>query len=274
MRRKELREAIEDVSFGLISSAINLSLGLVVFGAITATSARRPSSVAKAVEEATNFQGINRDSLKQAFWKARNRGLLRRRRSKGQSYWSATELGKQRLKSKFPIYHTQRPWDKKLYLITYDIPEDKRRDRDRLRELLINLKARQFQHSVYLMLWDPSQPLKQFIKEYNLEGSVIVSDTGTDGSIGEMDLDQLIWQVFRLENLNNRYELFLKEAKKSQPNPIQLAFHFFSILADDPQLPFELLGPKWKGTKAYEKFAEIAGDKIINFLNSKRPHIS
>lgn len=265
MRKKNLQEAVEDVSFGVLSTAINLTISLVTFGAVAfGSGTTNPRAVSEAAETATNLSGVSKESLKRAFWQARNRGLLKRERKRGEEYWVATKLGRKRLAAKIPIYQTKRPWDRKLYLITYDIPEEKHHDRTRLRKLLETLGAGQFQYSVYLMLWDPTEILKKFIKDHSLTGSVIVSDTGTDGSIGDIDLDELAWEVFKLEELNARYEKFLQEVKNKTFHPLKLIFRYFSILKDDPQLPFELLGPTWLGDKAYHEFQKLTRSSRVN----------
>lgn len=267
MRKNELRESVSDFSFGLLSTALNLSIGLAAFGANAFTSGKSPSSISRAVEAAANVPGISKDSLKRAFWKAQNRGLLKRKRIRGKDFWITTEQGKQRLSSKLPTYYTNRPWNGRLYLVTYDIPVEKSSDSKRLRYYLKKIGARRLQHSVYLILWDPTEVLKTFIRDHDLSGMVIVSDTGSDGSVGNSDLDELIWEVFRLEELNNRYKNFLEKIKDKNQPPIELAFRYLSILANDPQLPFELLGPTWTGDKAYRKLKEIIGTRKISFFS-------
>lgn len=266
MTKSELKEAVEDFSFGVISTAINLTLSLAVFGTITMTSGRSPAAVSRASELAANITGVNKEILKRAFWKSRNLGLLRRKRTRGKEHWIATQQGLKRLAAQIPTYQTERPWDGKIYLVTYDVPREKSRSRDKLREQLVRIGARRFQHSVYLILWDPTDVIKKFISEHDLSGLVIVSDTGTDGSIGEIDLDHLIWETFALEDLNQSYEAFIQQTKKKNRNPLQLGFHYLSILADDPQLPFELLGPTWKGDKAYRVFKKLFQNQTESLL--------
>ena len=257
MRNPKLRETVEDISFGLLSTTINLALGLISFSATAFTPGAAHGAVWQAVEQSSNDTGISKQSLKYAFWKAKNLGLLRRKRARSRYFWELTDEGTRRLESKLPKYQKERPWDGKLYLITYDIPEKKRYHRNKLRDYLISIGARQFQQSIYLILWDPTEVLRHFIQSRDLKGLVIVSDTGTDGAIGDVDLDTLIWNVFRLEDLNERYESFLKQTEQLQQEKSSLAFHYLSVLKDDPQLPFQLLGPTWLGDKAYRRYLEL-----------------
>ena len=257
MRNEELRELIEEFSFGVLSSAINLSLGLLATAGAITTSSTNPAEVWKALEETSTLPAISKESFRNAFWRARNQGLLKRKQARGKTFWTLTKQGRKRLASTFPIYQEDRPWDRKLYLVTYDIPEEQRADRTLLQKMLKKLGAGQLQKSIYLLLWDPTEVIKGFIKDHGLSGMVIISNTGTDGSIGEKSLDELVWEIFQLDELNERYKDFIQNHKRKQLQAIQLAFLYFSILKDDPQLPFELLGPTWKGTKAYTIFKSL-----------------
>lgn len=257
MRNPKLRETVEDISFGLLSTTINLALGLISFSATAFAPGAGRSAVWQAVEQSSRDTGINKDSLRYAFWKAKNLGLLQRRRVRNKKFWRLTKKGEEHLKSKLPVYRKERPWDGKLYLVTYDIPEKKRYHRNKLRDYLATIGARQFQQSIYLILWDPTEVLRSFIQAHDLKGLVIISDTGTDGTIGEIDLDTLIWSVFKLEDLNERYKLFLQKAEQTNQPRAHLVFHYLSILKDDPQLPFQLLGPTWLGNRAYRRYLEL-----------------
>jgi len=257
VRNPKLRETVEDISFGLLSTTINLCLGLVSFSSTVSSSGKSHKAIWQAVEQSSKDTGISKESLKYAFWKAKNLGLLRRKRARSRYSWELTGEGARRLESKLPQYQKERPWDGKLYLVTYDIPEKKRYHRNKLRVFLMTIGARQFQQSVYLILWDPTEVLRHFIQVHDLNGLVIVSDTGTNGAIGDADLDTLIWNVFRLKDLNERYGSFLKQAEQPKQEKSHLTFHYLSILKDDPQLPFHLLGPTWMGNRAYRRYLEL-----------------
>lgn len=257
MRNPKLRESIQDFSFGLLSSAINLVIHLVSLEMAIITSQPSPGSVWKALEQTSTVTGVSKESLRYAFWKAQRLGLLTRKRVRGRQYWLATEAGQKRLEETLPTYRTERPWDGKLYLVTYDIPEQKHSARDGLRKFLKKLGADKFQESVYLLLWDPSEALQNYIRDHALKGFVIVSDTGKDGSIGEMDVDDLVWNVFNLQELNARYNDFITKTQAKQQHPASLSLLYLSILKDDPQLPSNLLGPNWLGDKAHQVYQSL-----------------
>ena len=72
-----------------------------------------------------------------------------------------------------------------------------------------------------------------------------------------MDVNELIDRVYKLSNLNSRYEDFIEKALKGYCLTSQLKFLYLSILEDDPQLPFQILPEWWLGDKAQEAFFNI-----------------
>lgn len=68
-------------------------------------------------------------------------------------------------------------------------------------------------------------------------------------------------RVYHLDRLNARYGEFLKQSLKHWPR-FQIATTFYSILKDDPQLPFELLPKDWQGDKDFKKFSAIVGKSL------------
>lgn len=271
MRNKAITDAISDVSYGLLTTSINLAISLVIFSDEFASAGTNPWKVMRAFEFANTFPHLDKDVLKRAVWRAKHQGLLKREHERGRDFWIATDQGRRKLTATLPVYFKKRPWNGRIYVVTYDVPENLHNQRTGLRKFLLQLGARRFQQSIYLILWDPTQLLRTFVEAHHLTGMVIVSDTGTDGSIGEKSLDELIWEVFELEALNQRYKDFLNTTERDKSKPAQLAFNYLSILADDPQLPFELLGPTWLGDKAYETIKTRLGEEPSSLFSSTRP---
>ena len=67
-------------------------------------------------------------------------------------------------------------------------------------------------------------------------------------------MDDLVNRVYKLDQLNQRYSEFIFWVRKGRLDKKQIAFKFLSILADDPQLPFDILPYNWLGNKAYKLF--------------------
>ena len=91
-----------------------------------------------------------------------------------------------------------------------------------------------------------------------MTGLVLVANIGSDGSIGDEKLENLLVRIYKLDEINNRYTDFIEKCKKGKIiSKLQMTFEYYSILKDDPQLPFELLPKNWLGDKAnkvYHKY--------------------
>jgi len=164
-----------------------------------------------------------------------------------------TKEGRERLSSLVPIYHEKRAWDNRMYLVTYDIPETHRKQRNILRESLQRIGCGRLQDSVWMTPYNPTDILTDVVEHNNLQGTVIISTIGKDGSIGEESLPELIIRIYCLEELNKRYIVWLEEAKNRKQIDHWIILKYLSILQEDPQLPFSLLPSWWKGDVAYQQ---------------------
>lgn len=263
MVKDEVKEAVVSISCGLLSSVTNLSL-FVILNPLNISledsfkySAGKTASISadKAMDQLLSL-GINKENIKRAFWKLSHRKWIKRG-GKDKKDFYITPASNTKFKKLFPIYMKERLWDKHLYLITYDISEEVYKQRNVLRNYLKNLHCGLLQESVWITPFNPKQILKKFIIEKKISGSIIISDVGDDGSIGDEDLDDLVVRVFNLEALNEKYNEFIQELKNNKLNKILLNFKFLSILKEDPQLPFEILPYNWLGDKAYQYLKEF-----------------
>jgi len=243
------RKKINDFSFGLVMRLTDLSL-LFLFLALTMTMASKHSSKYLNGLFKKLQASLDEGKIRNSFYQLKRRGLIDYSRGIWQTA-EITRIGKRRLKQILPEYEPKRMWDKRLYLVSYDIPDEQKIIRDNLRRILIKLGCGQLQKSVWLTPYNPKKALKDFVAENDLEGLVLVSDLGKDGSIGEEDNRNLVNRVYSLDELNKRYSEFLTCWKDKQIQP-EITAHFFSILRDDPQLPFELLPDDWLGEQAWE----------------------
>lgn len=258
LRREEIWEKISDLSSGVLATGIDLVLFFIFQGINLGEYGYGSIAARRATESSIDDVlacGIDKETIKKAIWKATHRKLIKRPK-RDERLFEITREGIERLKSLFPEYQSKRAWDSHFYLVTYDIPEKRHRDRDLLREYLRKIGCGMLQASVWLTPYNPQQILKKFIEENNLPGTIIVSDIGKDGSVGDEDLDDLVSRVYHLGEINGRYENFIGELREGTLNKVRAHFYFLSILKDDPQLPFEILPYNWLGDKAYKLVKE------------------
>ena len=209
------------------------------------------SQVMKGSDAATrDLEEVNYQTIKRALRRLKASGLL-------SSKDEITKLGLRRLQAIIPEYQSKRPWDGNLHLITYDIPTSQNYKRDRLREYLKTIGCGLLQESLWITPYNPRVLVQRFVEERSLEGTILVSNIGKDGSVAGKTIQELIESVYNLSNLNMRYKDFLSKAKLENQSIMRLRFLYLSILESDPQLPFELLPEGWLGNKANKTYLNI-----------------
>lgn len=251
VKKNDLLNLTEDI-FGRSVDA-TLSLLAYVSAVIVVPSFDRSASFQARIISEKFLQTINYDVIKNALITAHKKHYLVRRRH---ALPEITREGKKRLQEILPVYDSVRVWDKRLHIITYDIPERRHITRDLLRRYLHRLGCAKLQASVWLTPYNPVDTLRAFIQEQQIEGTIIVSDLGTDASVGEETIEGLISRLYDLESLNTRYEVWLDDFSK-QPLNFEAYVRYLAILKDDPQLPFLLLPKWWKGDKAHKVISPL-----------------
>jgi phenylacetic acid degradation operon negative regulatory protein len=236
---------------GVLSYTVDVALWLSLYMLELSMPAPMSGKEWRARINADKFlHHVNYDVIKHAIINAKRKGWLKK--SRRHAWPQITEAGKKRLAAILPTYDEKRIWDGRLHLITYDIPESKRNDRALLREHLRIIGCGMLQESVWITPYNPIDMIRSFIDDHRLAGTIIISDLGKDGSIGEEDTTDLVVRVYHLDALEERYENLLHEIRDTKVIDHWMIMRYFSILRDDPQLPFALLPKWWKGDKVYQ----------------------
>ncbi len=251
---------------GLFSHAVDLALWTVVYMGEVGLPQSTSGQVWRAQIAADHYlYQVNYDVIKNALKMARRNGWIKTRRRNALP--EITGKGKLRLASIIPQYDDKRTWDGRMHLVTYDIPESRKIDRELLREFLRRIGCAMLQESVWITPYNPIDLVRSFVDEKELSGTVIVSDLGKDGAVGEEDLRALLVRVYKLENLNDRYEKWLSSVEELDGIDHFALIRCLAILNDDPQLPFALLPPWWKGDKANA----LVKSQLLSVSKSLRP---
>ena len=208
------KRKIADLSWGLAVKMSDLVLVTLFLGlTFTAPSKHTGKFLSKIFRKVHEY--LSEDKIRTVFYRLKQDGLV----NYSKRLWQTpqiTQAGKKRLQQLLPEYNEIRTWDKHLYLISYDIPESKKPERDNLRRLLKTLGCGLLQESVWLTPYNPKEILENFVVKNDLIGLVLVSDLGKDGSIGEEDNRGLVARVYRLDQLNRRYGEFLDHWKNKK----------------------------------------------------------
>lgn len=271
-RSIELKRLASRVSWGFVETLSGLLLYQFALGVslATTTGGKRSGTVSQALEETDQlsdqlFTTFDPSQIKSAFYHLKRKGLIKTIKSKRYEA-KITKRGLNQLEQELPQYQEERPWDKRVYLINYDIEEEDSNTRKNLYQFLHEIKCAPLQRSTFLSVYNPRGLLKLWRKDHIPLGDILVSDLGPDGALGERPLEDLVADAYQLTKINIQYAGFLKEFSYSPKNqPAQLLQAFFSfnaILKQDPQLPFELLPNDWLGDRAYQRYRKILGDSL------------
>ena len=174
---------------------------------------------------------------------------------KGEPRFRLSSLGRKRLSREFPLLEWQnKRWDRRWRVLVFDIAEEKREVRDRLRAKLKELGFGMIQKSV----WLSPHPFEDDMREYLLsiglrkQAYLFLSDSSFFGEIES--LVEKLWQPSRL---NRRYQKLVSEFQKGEIKKRSFIWRYLDLVSQDPYLPQELLPRPWYGQKARVIFKDL-----------------
>lgn len=268
--KRKIAQEIARLTAGLGATAIDLVVlvglfggGAILFGphAKDFYADRKWRNVFQFTEKM--FSTYRSSRFRQALGRAAAAGLVERT---SQGVYRLTDQGKKRLENLLPSFKRRQKWDGRLWLITYDVPEEKHRKRNVLREYLEEVGCRIVQESVWLSVKDPRQWITPKIDELRLRGKVIVSCVGRDGMLGEEDTEKMVYKLFAIRLLEKQYQRWIAAVERTPTG--QRGKHFISYLGifqNDPVLPLELLPSPWIGEIARRLFETIVLPTVPNW---------
>lgn len=239
---------------GIVERAVDMVLLTIYFNMEFPSNVRnKRGMIEEKVQE--DLEEFNYQTFKRACNRLKQKGFIQLIKE-ADTLPKITEAGEKRVKRLIPFYDKKRIWDGRIYLVTYDLPVKKNKERDCLRIFLKRIGCGMLQQSIWVTPYNPTILLKEFIEEHDLlEELVLVSSVERNGAIGGMTFSELIEKVYDLSSINEKYKVFIKEAENNkETRKKSLIFQFLSILRVDPQLPFELLPGDWAGREAYRLF--------------------
>lgn len=176
---------------------------------------------------------------------------------KGNAVLRLAPPGREYLTREFPLERLRLRWDGRWIVVVFDIPEEERWIRDRLRLDLEDLGFGMLQKSVWISPFPIAEDLREFLISSGLAGQalVMVGPWLLAGSPKE-----LARGAFKLDRINERYGKIIYKWDASDKTPKdkkRFASKYLQILASDPLLPYQLLPDDWLGKEAREIFKKI-----------------
>lgn len=246
----------------ILEKVVDIALVMVFFN-MEAVTRKRRDWINLDFYVGEDLEEISYEKLKRALTHLRKKGFLQTIKERN-VLPIITQEGKKRLLSTIPHYDTNRAWDKRVYLITYDLPLPKNKERNYLRIFLRKIGCGMLQKSVWVTPYNPTNLINEFIKKKGLNDLILVSSLGRDGTVGNFELTDLFIEIYHLRELNSEYLEFLSLGRERKLSNDQLIFRYLNILGKDPQLPFPLLPDWWKGDMAYKYFKFLSQNKLQN----------
>jgi DNA-binding transcriptional regulator PaaX len=249
-KRLKLKKKILKITKGILSRLSEVVLvELVVMGEILTTPPGK-MTMRELDRRISKRLGLspNLKRTKNLIYQAQKRGLLTKN-------FKLTKQGEKRLKELFPSWREPPKWDRKWYLVIFDIPEKLRVKRNILREYLRKLGFGQLQQSVWISPYNYFYQALKLVQKYEI-GEYVIFSIGD--KIGLENSQELAEKVWKLSNINQEYEKFIKKYSSGDFSRFELKMDYFSIIRKDPQLPKELLPPNWKGKEAFLLYQKLS----------------
>lgn len=189
-------------------------------------------------------------------WGRAARGVLAKLKTLGwaekvqinkEPYYKITRKGEEYVDSILSALKNKQSWDKKWRLVLFDIPENKRSTRDKLRRALESLGMGLLQSSVWISSEDIKNEIDEITKKFDLSNTIKYFEVSSNASFDR----QIITKSWNIPEITEALEKFIKTAEwalksigKGHSDRFEakkLIFDYALILSKEPNLPAEFI---------------------------------
>ncbi|MBW2609499.1 MAG: phenylacetic acid degradation operon negative regulatory protein PaaX [Deltaproteobacteria bacterium] len=234
-----------------------------------------------------NF-GLSEQSIRSAVSRMCHANLLKVRKVGRKSYYSLTEDGRNLLtKSGQRIFWPKGiPWDSSWMIVTYSIPEQKRKARDRLRTELSWMGCGALSDATWISPYDITKEVEELVERLKIRNNVHIFHAK---HLGFSDPKEIVSRSWNLNKTHEKYASFLTRYRPKLEalqkiirsgkdiKPSECFVERFSIIHEyrklpffDPDLPKELLPSKWLRPEAntlFREYLELVTHKAKEYFN-------
>lgn len=159
-------------------------------------------------------------------------------------------------------------WNGGWTIITYDLPNTRKVDRDHLRNRLKELGFGSPQESLYVSPLALSGALSQFIKGENLDDFVWVAKAEGILGLSNKEVAQKSWNLSEMADLYDKLLTVLPKVKNLNSDKINSEWqkHFLAVDNVDPYLPQELTPDDWPGERCKMEFESFGLQNFLRLL--------
>lgn len=195
--------------------------------------------------------------------------LEKKIKANGEVVYSVTSQGRTKISYSIPLArYMSKKWDGIWRLVSFDIPEEKKKERNRLRKKLKELGFGMFQESLWVTPHELGEQFAQFLEEVNLRKYCLVWEGKR--IFGEKKRD-LAKRIYKLDDLHGKYLDLLEkysqiatDKKNKAQKTREWTEAYFAVLLADPGLPKELLPEDWlfeKTRRLYKNLFQAKNEK-------------
>lgn len=159
-------------------------------------------------------------------------------------------------------------WDGTWTIITYDLPNTRKADRDYLRNKIRELGFGSPQESFYVSPLSLDKPLSQLIKSEELSEFVWVARAQGILGLDNKEVAEKSWNLKQLSYLYGKLLEVLPKVNKLNSKKIndEWQLHFLSLDNVDPYLPKELLPDVWPGEACKNEFKKFGLPSLLRLV--------
>lgn len=233
--------------------------------------------------------GMSEQAVRSALSRMWKKGWLKRRRIGRRSYYSLTDKSQKLLATGARrIFEPEDgEWSGDWHVVVYNIPEEKRHQRNKLRRELTWLGCGAFNTAIWISPYDVTRSVREVSSRLGIEEYVQVFRAE---HLGFAHARELVARAWDLDRINDQYASFIEKYAPllsrdrdkldewDEVDPAHCFTRRFMLLHEyrefpfvDPHLPPELLPSDWLSTKATELFKEyyaLLTAKANHFVDS------
>jgi len=190
-----------------------------------------------------------------------NKGFIEKDEEYEAPHYRITDRGLQQLCLEFPYFRFfHREWDGTWRIISYEIPENKRHLRDRLRREMRGWGLGPWHRSFWLSPHPIIPTLRELVAGKEEQQYVqAFESTHVFGDVS--DLVEKVWEKSKLDGayraLFKEWHNTLSDERDNVTKMQDVIYSFIRIIRDDPGLPKSLVGKDWIGFEAHKLYKEI-----------------
>lgn len=190
-------------------------------------------------------------------------GWAQKTKKDGEIYYQITAKGEKEFDKILKPLRQSGSWDGRWRLVMFDIPENQRAVRDRLRRALTRLGLGILQASVWISPNDIRKDIEEIAKRLNLEGAIRFFEVSRNENLNKTIIEKS-WNLPELSDLYKKFNFSAERLSKfsTKKNNHRLAtkkliFEYALILQKDPILPWEFRQKDDLRQKAHENYLAL-----------------